>query len=83
MRKPVQLHLVELMETDQSTGVAAVAARLASETGAVGGVAEGKLISRDDLIAMQGGHRNLGCGSQPQVIVGAAKTVISEFGQLT
>ena len=82
MNEPVQLHLVELMQADQAAGVPAIAARFTTETGAVGGVAQGQLIRGNDFVPMQGCDRHLRCGGEPEVVLRAAKALLGEFGQL-
>ena len=76
--EPVELHLVELVQTDQPSGVTSVTAGFPAETGAVGRVAERQLIGRDDLVAMQRRHRHLGGGGQPEVVLRATEAVIGD-----
>ena len=83
VHKPIQLHLVELVQADQATGVAAVAAGLTAEAGAVSGVAQGQLICRDDFIPVQGGHRHLSGWCQPEVVLRATEAFLGELGQLS
>ena len=83
VHKPVQLHLVELVQADQATGVAAVAAGLTAEAGAVGGVAQGQLICRDDFVPVQGGHGHLSGRCQPEVVLRATEAFLGELGQLS
>ena len=80
--EPVQLNFVELVQADQAPGVAPVGACLAAETGGVGHVFEGELLSRDHLITVQRGDRDFGGGGEPEVVVGALETLLGEFGQL-
>ena len=80
--EPIQLNFVELVQANQAAGVAAVGAGLAAEAGRVGGVFERQLIRRQYLIAVQGGHRHLGGGGEPEVVLGAAEAFLGELGQL-
>ena len=82
MNKPVELHLVELVQADQASGVAAIAARFPAETRAVSGVAQRKLIDRNDFIAMKRGDGDFSCRRQPQIVFSTAKAFLGKFWEL-
>ena len=62
------LDLVELVDAQQATGVLAGGARLAAETGRVGGVVDRQLVDGQDLVAVDVGDRHLGGGDQVQLV---------------
>ena len=82
MHKPVELHLVELVQADQTAGIAAVAARLAAEAGGVGHVAQGQVVAVQNLAPVERRERHFGGGREPEVVVRAAEALLRKLGQL-
>ena len=78
-----QLHLVELVLTDEAAHVLAVGAGLGPETRRVGDVAQRQLRLVEDLVAVQVGQRHLGGGHQiVRIVAGEPEQVVAELGQL-
>ena len=82
MAEPIKLHLVELVQADQSAGVTPVAAGLTAEARGVSHVFQRQLFGWDHLIAVQRSDGHLGGGGEPQVVFGAAEAFFRELGQL-
>ena len=62
------LHLVELVDAEDPPCVLAVGAGLHAEACRGSGVAEGQLVSREDLIAVHGREWHLGGADEVEVI---------------
>jgi hypothetical protein len=78
-----QLHLVELMLTNQTPNVAPMRAGFGAETRCVGAVANRELRLVESLVTMEVGQRHLGSGHQVEVEVLHVKQIVGEFRQLT
>ena len=78
-----QLHLVELVHTQQAPGVAAGGPRLAPVARGGRGEAERELGLLEDLAAVHGGQRDLRRRDEPQVVTFEVVGVVGELGQVS
>ena len=79
---PHQLHLVELVDANDSARVLAVGPGLSAKTGRVRCVAQGQLIARENLVAVEVGNRYLRRRCQIEAVLGHIHVVL-EVGKLT
>jgi hypothetical protein len=55
-----QLHFVELVEANESSGVLSIGSCLAAKTGGVGGIPDRQCTLGEYLVAVEIGHRHFG-----------------------
>ena len=77
-----QLHLVELVLTDEPANVAAVGAGFGTEAGGVGRIPQRQRRFFQDLVAVQVGHRHFSGGNQEKVLWVDAEKIGFEFREV-
>ena len=78
-----ELHLVELVHTEQAAGVAPGRTRLAPVAGRRRGEPQRQLGLLEDLAAVHAGQRHLRRRDQPEVVPLDVIGVVGELGQVT
>ena len=77
-----QLHLVELMDPEQATGVTPRGAGLATKARRVGHEFHRQVGFVEHLVPTERGERHLGCGNGPQVVTFEVVGVLFELGKV-
>ena len=77
-----QLDLVELMHTNQTTGITACSTSLCTEASAVCGIFQRQLVAGQDIVTMIVGYRYFSSRNQVHVAVFQLVHILSKFRQL-
>ena len=77
-----QLNLVELMHTDQTTGITACSTGFCTEASAVCGIFQRQLVAGQNVVTMIVGYRNLRSRNQVHVAVFQLVHILGKFRQL-